>query len=96
MMIKTIGKDLSRKEKTDKLRIISLVRACPQLIKKLWYRENWKKAGIKEILVHSGQHYDVNMSEVFFKVLNIKRPDHFLNVGSGNHGEMTGKIMIKI
>lgn len=77
------------------MKIISLVGARPQFIKEAVVQRELEKAGIKEVLVHSGQHYDVNMSEVFFKVLNIKRPDYFLNVGSGNHGEMTGKIMIE-
>jgi len=45
-------------------------------------------------LVHSGQHYDYDMSDVFFKVLKIREPDYNLGVGSGSHGEMTGRTMI--
>ena len=50
---------------------------------------------IKENSVHSGQHYDFNMSDVFFKVLNIRKADYNLGIGSGTHAEMTGKTMIE-
>ena len=75
-------------------KVLSIVGARPQFIKEAVLHKEFEKAGIKEILVHSGQHYDANMSDVFFEVLGIRQPDYFLNVGSGNHGEMTGKIMI--
>ncbi len=77
------------------MKILSLVGARPQIIKEAVLNKEFQKAGINEILVHSGQHYDYNMSDVFFKVLNIRRPDYNLNVGSGTHAEMTGKIMIE-
>jgi len=54
-----------------------------------------RKAGIDEILVNSDQHYDRNMSDIFFETLDIKVPDYNLGVGSGLHGEMAGKIMIE-
>lgn len=76
------------------MKIISLVGARPQFIKEAILAKEFKKRNIKEILVHSGQHYDINMSSAFFKELNIKKPDYYLKVGSGNHAEMTGKIMI--
>ena len=46
------------------------------------------------LLVHTGQHYDYEMSQIFFDELEIPEPDVYLNVGSGHHGEQTGKIMI--
>ncbi|SHH28092.1 non-hydrolyzing UDP-N-acetylglucosamine 2-epimerase [Thermosipho atlanticus] len=76
------------------MKILSLVGARPQFIKEAVLHEEFQKRSIKEILVHSGQHYDFNMSDVFFKVLNIHKPDYNLNVGSGPHGKMIGKIMI--
>jgi len=54
-------------------------------------KENWCKFR----LIHTGQHYDHNMSQVFFEELDIPTPDVNLNVGSGTHAEQTGKTMIK-
>jgi len=45
-------------------------------------------------LIHTGQHYDVEMSDVFFDDLELPRPDHYLGVGSGSHAEQTAKVMI--
>jgi len=72
-------------------KIISLAGSRPQFIKEaIINKELKKKESLKEIIVLSGQLYDFNMSDVFFKVLNIQKPDYFLNVGSGLHIEMTG------
>lgn len=77
------------------MKVISLVGARPQIIKEAVLHGKFKEKGIKEILVHSGQHYDYNMSSVFFEVLKIREPDYNLNVRSGTHGEMTGRIIIE-
>lgn len=76
------------------MKVISLVGARPQFIKEAVLQKELKKVGITEVLVHSGQHYNVHMSDVFFRVLNIKTPDYNLHVGSGSHARLTGKIMI--
>ena len=50
---------------------------------------------IYPLLVHTGQHYDVGMSDYFFRDLNLPNPDFYLGVRSGSHGEQTAKIMIE-
>ncbi len=78
------------------MRLLSLVGARPQFIKEAAiYREIKNHPEIEEILVHSGQHYDFNMSDVFFQVLDIRIPDYNLGVGSASHSVMTAKIMIE-
>jgi UDP-GlcNAc3NAcA epimerase len=76
-------------------RIVSLVGARPQFIKIALLAEKLSSR-FEHILVHSGQHYDRMMSDIFFKELAIPRPDYNLAVGSGNHGEMTARIMIRL
>ena len=58
------------------MKILSLVGARPQFIKEAAVYEKLKDSGVEEVLVHSGQHYDFNMSDVFFKTLVMKK---FLN-----------------
>lgn len=55
-----------------------------------------KKDGIHQILLHTGQHYDSNMSEIFFRQLGLPAPDMNLEVGSGSHATQTAQIMTKI
>lgn len=78
------------------MRVISIVGARPQFVKAGIVSRKLRQTGVKEILIHTGQHYDFNMSDVFFKELGIPEPDYYLGVGSGNHGEQTGKMLIKI
>ncbi|MFW6271762.1 MAG: non-hydrolyzing UDP-N-acetylglucosamine 2-epimerase, partial [Desulfosalsimonas sp.] len=53
-------------------------------------------AGIQEVIIHTGQHFDANMSEVFFRELEIPKPDYNLGVGGGSHGKNTGRMIEKI
>jgi UDP-GlcNAc3NAcA epimerase len=79
----------------QKMKIITIIGARPQIIKAaaLSRAVEKRKSEISEIIVHTGQHYDEKMSDVFFTELNIPRPDYNLNVGSGQHGKQTA-IMI--
>lgn len=52
--------------------------------------------GIEEIMLHTGQHFDANMSDIFFNQLGIPRPDIQLDIHGGNHGEMTGRMLSEI
>ena len=62
---------------------------------KLRYKKEYKNK-ISETIIHTGQHFDKNMSEIFFDELSIPRPDLNLSINSSNHGQMTGQMMIKI
>ena len=79
------------------IKIITIVGARPQFVKSSVLsrkiKENYSNS-IEEIVVHTGQHYDKEMSDVFFSELGIKKPDVTLTTGSGSHAEQTGKIML--
>jgi UDP-N-acetylglucosamine 2-epimerase (non-hydrolysing) len=77
------------------LRIVNVVGARPNLMKIAPLVEEMKRyAEIEQILVHTGQHYDHQMSRIFFDQLDIPEPDIYLGVGSGSHSEQTAKVMM--
>ncbi len=79
------------------MKIITIIGARPQFIKAAAVsREFVVCADIKEILVHTGQHYDDNMSDIFFSELEIPRPQYNLGIGGGGHGQQTGRMLEKI
>jgi len=79
----------------DDLKIINVVGARPNFMKIAPIFEVMKRTpGVDPYIVHTGQHYDAVMSELFFNNLGLPEPDRYLGVGSGSHGEQTGKIMI--
>ncbi len=74
-------------------KIFSLVGARPQFIKEAVVGAEVRRLNAwRHVLVHSGQHYDANMSDVFFQELDMKQPDHFLGVGSGSHAQQTADV----
>ncbi|MBT0894918.1 UDP-N-acetylglucosamine 2-epimerase (non-hydrolyzing) [Geobacter hydrogenophilus] len=79
------------------MKIVTIVGARPQFIKAAAVsREIVKHPEIREIIVHTGQHFDVNMSDVFFNEMDIPRPDYYLDINSMAHGAMTGRMLEKI
>ena len=77
------------------MKIVTVVGARPQFIKAAVVGRELRKKHT-ELLVHTGQHYDYNMSEQFFEELNIPRPDYNLGISGGTHGQMTGKMLMSI
>ncbi len=76
------------------MKIVSIVGARPQFIKAAVVSRALRAApGVMEVLVHTGQHYDENMSDIFFEELEIPRPDYHLGIGSGTHGAQTGRML---
>ncbi len=73
-------------------KILTVVGARPQFVKSAALsRALSKRPSSTEILVHTGQHFDFQMSDVFFRELGIPKPNHFLGIGGGTHGAMTGR-----
>jgi len=85
------------------MKIVTIIGARPQFIKASAvsraisdYNEKYPLETIQEVIVHTGQHYDANMSQIFFDELRIPHPDYNLEIGSGSHGAMTGAMLAKI
>lgn len=79
------------------MKIVTVIGARPQFIKASVVSEALKnKSDMCNILLHTGQHYDANMSDIFFDELGIERPLYNLGIGKGHHGEMTGRMLEQI
>lgn len=76
------------------MKIVTVVGARPQFIKAAPVSRALREAGLDEFLVHTGQHYDHVMSQVFFDELGLTKPDLNLGVGSGPHGWQTGQMIV--
>ncbi len=76
------------------MKIATIVGARPQFVKAVVVsRLIRQRPGYGEIMIHTGQHYDVSMSDIFFSELALPEPDYHLNIGSGSHGAQTGKML---
>lgn len=85
------------------MKIITVIGARPQFIKAAVvsraideYNKRVGSTEIKEVIIHTGQHYDSNMSEVFFEEMSIPQPKYNLHLGGGTHGAMTGRMLEKL
>jgi UDP-N-acetylglucosamine 2-epimerase (non-hydrolysing) len=75
------------------MKVLSVVGARPQFVKLAPMADAMAAAGIDHVIVHTGQHYDVNMSDAFFTDLGIPAPDVHLAIGSASHGRQTGAML---
>jgi UDP-GlcNAc3NAcA epimerase len=79
------------------MKLLTIIGARPQFIKAATVSRALKnQCKISEIIIHTGQHYDRNMSEIFFEQLDIPKPQYSLGVSGGSHGVMTGQMMVKV
>lgn len=79
------------------MKIVTIVGARPQFVKAaVLSREIAQTEGVEEVLVHTGQHYDHNMSDIFFEEMEIPKPKYNLSVNGLDHGAMTGQMLEKI
>ena len=78
------------------MRILSVVGARPNFMKLAPVDRELVKRGVEHVIVHTGQHYDPDMSDAFFEQLWIPAPDHDLGVGSGSHAQQTAAVMQRL
>lgn len=79
------------------MKVVNIVGARPNLMKIAPLMDVMVRTpGIEPILVHTGQHYDERMSDLFFRELGIPAPDHYLGVGSGTHAQQTAQVMVRL
>lgn len=78
-------------------KILTVLGARPQFIKASVVSHAIARSGsLSEVVVHTGQHFDANMSDVFFAELGMRKPDHFLDIHGGTHGAMTGRMLVEV
>jgi UDP-GlcNAc3NAcA epimerase len=78
------------------MKLVTVVGARPQFIKAAVLSRELNSSGVKEVMVHTGQHYDPMMSDIFFRELQIPKPDYQLDLGGNSHGRMTGRMLERI
>lgn len=79
------------------MKIVTVLGARPQIIKASVVSHAISQTpGLTEVVVHTGQHFDANMSDVFFSELGMSKPDYFLDIHGGTHGAMTGRMLAEV
>lgn len=78
------------------MKVLTIIGARPQFIKAAAVSRQLRSCKLQEVLVHTGQHYDTNMSDVFFEELEIPKPDYNLGIHAGSHGAQTGRMLEEI
>ncbi|MDR3651982.1 MAG: UDP-N-acetylglucosamine 2-epimerase (non-hydrolyzing) [Paludibacter sp.] len=77
-------------------KIVTVVGARPQFIKAATLSRQFKLLGIEEVIIHTGQHFDTNMSDIFFEEMEIPKPTYQLDIHSVSHGAMTGRMLEEV
>lgn len=80
------------------MKVYTVIGARPQFTKAAVVSRAFceHRPDVRDVLIHTGQHYDANMSDVFFDELDIPRPDYNLGIGGGTHGQNTGRMIEQI
>jgi UDP-N-acetylglucosamine 2-epimerase (non-hydrolysing) len=96
-MVNKVNWEPKRQKTGGNMRILHIVGARPNFMKVAPVLAALNgRDGIHQVLVHTGQHYDASMSDIFFQQLGISEPDYNLEVGSGSHAKQTAEIMIRL
>ncbi len=85
-----------RSRSIARVKILTVVGARPNFMKAAPLVHCLRERGHEAVLIHTGQHYDANMSKVFFDDLGMPEPDEYLGVGSGSHAEQTSRVMVEM
>lgn len=86
---------ISKRHSQNEMRIATIVGARPQFIKAAALTEKLRRF-VEEVVIHTGQHYDYELSKVFFETLDLPEPDYNLGVGSGSHAVQTARMLKRI
>ena len=78
------------------MKVATIIGARPQFIKSAPVSAAFQEVGIKEFTIHTGQHFDSNMSAVFFDEMNLPQPNYRLNCGGIDHSEMIGNMLLQL
>lgn len=75
---------------------LSVIGTRPNFVKEFLINRECKKRGIEELVVHTGQHYDYEMSQVFFEVFNLPKPDYYLGVDNISSAQFSADVIFRL